>query len=73
MRGSIQVSHLPELNAPGTAFGEPAGTVNGQRADGKAYTIPSYTTVNVSATYTLPTFGREWAKGFSVTAGANKR
>jgi iron complex outermembrane receptor protein len=71
LRASLIVSHLPELNAPGTAFGEPAGTVNTQRADGKAYTIPSYTTANLSVSYTLPSFGREWARGFSVTAGAN--
>jgi iron complex outermembrane receptor protein len=71
LRASLQLSHLPELNAPGTAFGEPAGTVNAQRADGKAYTIPDYTTANLTLTYLLPSFGRAWAKGFSVTAGVN--
>ena len=71
LRASLLVSHLPELNAPGTAFGEAPGTVNTQRADGKAYTIPAYTTVNLSATYVLPHFGRDWAKGIALTVGAN--
>ncbi len=70
-RGSINVNHLPELNAPGTAFGEPAGTLNTQRANGRAYTIPSYTTVNASLSITLPTFGREAFKGLTFTVGAN--
>ncbi len=71
LRASLAVSHLPKLNAPGTAFGEPAGTVNSQRADGKAYTIPSYTTANLSASYLLPSFNRNWAKGWTVTGGVN--
>lgn len=71
LRGSLVVSHLPSLNAPGTAFGEAPGTVNTQRADGKAYTIPSYTTANVSVSYTLPSFGRDSLRGFTLTAGAN--
>lgn len=71
LRASLLISHLPKLNAPGTAFGEPPGTPNAQRADGKAYTIPSYTTANLSVSYTLPSFGREWLKGISATAGAN--
>ena len=68
---SLSVSHLPKLNAPGIAFGEPAGTRNTQRADGRAYTIPRYTTASVSVTYALPALGRAWTKGFIVTAGAN--
>ena len=71
LRGSLQLSHLPALNAPGTAFGEPAGTVNAQRANGKAYTIPSYTTANLSASYTLPTLGRNSLKGITLTGGVN--
>ena len=71
LRVSLQVSYLPEVAAPGTAFGEAPGTVNTQRADGKTYMIKSYATADLSVTYTLPHFGREWAKDFSVTAGVN--
>jgi len=71
LTAGLQLSHLPKLNAPGTAFGEAPGTANTQRADGKPYTIPSYTTVNLSLTYALPSIGYEWTKGFAVTAGAN--
>lgn len=68
---SLQVSHLPALNAPGTAFGAAPGTANGQRADGKAYTIPAYTTANISATYTLPSMGQNLLKGITLTGGVN--
>lgn len=71
LQASIQLNHLPRVTAPGTAFGSGPNEVNSQRADGKAYTIPSYTTVDLSVTYTLPDFGRNWARGFSVTAGVN--
>ncbi|MSU48976.1 MAG: hypothetical protein EXS37_07810 [Opitutus sp.] len=71
LRASLSMSHLPKLNAPGTAFGEAPGTINAQRADGKAYTIPNYTTASLSVSYTLPKFGREWTKGITLTAGAN--
>ena len=71
LRSTVRVSHLPEVNAPGTAFGEPAGTPNILRANLQAYTIPSYTTVDLAFTYTLPDFGRTWARRFSVTIGAN--
>ena len=71
LTAGVGLSYLPALNAPGTAFGEVPGTANGQRADGKTYTVPSYANVNLSATYRLPGFGREWAKGFVVTAGVN--
>ena len=67
---SLQVNYLPALNAPGTAFGGPPGTTNTQRADGKAYTIPSYATANLSASYPLGNLlGREWGKGLTVSAG----
>lgn len=71
LRASVQLNYLPEVNAPGTAFGQPAGTTNTQRADGKTYVIPSYATIDLSLSYTLPNFGHEWAKGFTVTGGVN--
>lgn len=67
----LQVSHLPKLNAPGTAFGAPPGTVNLQRLDGKAYTIASYTTADLSVSYPLPALGRRALDRITLTAGVN--
>ncbi len=68
LRVSLTATHIPEVIAQGTLFGGQQAT-NNQRADGKAFFIKAYTTVNLSATYTVPNFGRDWAKGFAVTAG----
>ena len=68
VRVSLSATHLPEVIAQGTLFGGAQAT-NNQRADGKAFFIKAYTTVDLSATYTVPNFGRDWAKGFTVTAG----
>ena len=68
---AVRLTHLPKVPAPGTAFGAPAGTPNVLRADLKSYTIPSYTTVDVAFTYSLPDFGRRWARKLSLTVGAN--
>ena len=65
---SLSATYLPSVNAPGDLFGG-ASPINDFRADGKAYTLKSYETVDLSATYTLPNFGHSWAKGVSVTAG----
>lgn len=68
---SLRFNYTPPVNAPGTAFGAPAGTPNILRANLGPYTIPSYTTVDLAFTYNLPDFGRRWARKFSVTIGAN--
>jgi iron complex outermembrane receptor protein len=68
---SLRVSHLPSVDAPGTSFGEKPGTPNILRANLGSYTIPSYTTADVSLSYTLPDFGRRWLKKLKLTAGVN--
>jgi iron complex outermembrane receptor protein len=70
-RGVVRVNYLPAVNAPGTAFGAPTGTPNIFRADLKPYVIPSYTTVDVAVTATLPDFGRRWARKLTLTVGVN--
>jgi outer membrane receptor protein involved in Fe transport len=35
------------------------------------YSIPSYFTADVAVNYTLPNFGRQWARNFTLTVGAN--
>ncbi len=37
----------------------------------KAYTIPSYFTVDLAINYTLPNFGKSWARNTTLTVGAN--
>lgn len=70
-RATARVNHLPRVNAPGTAFGTPAGTPNVLRADLKPYTIPSYTTLDLHLSYALSDRGRRWTRGVSVALGAS--
>jgi iron complex outermembrane receptor protein len=67
---SLFFNYLPKVSAPGTLFANQSAT-NAQRLDGKAYTIPSYFTVDLGLTYTVPSMKREWLKGVTVTAGVN--
>lgn len=67
---SLFFNYIPEVRAPGLLFGG-QNTTNTQRLDGKAYIIPSYFTMDLGMTYTLPNFNREWARGITITAGAN--
>ena len=66
---SLTGTFLPKVTNMGTLFGGAQAT-NVTRADGKPYILPSYHTVDLSVSYTLPSFGRKWAKNVSVTAGA---
>jgi hypothetical protein len=47
------------------------GYVNSDTINGLPYTIPGYFTADLSFTYELPSFGQGWAKGMSITVGAN--
>ncbi|MBI5382076.1 MAG: TonB-dependent receptor [Opitutae bacterium] len=67
---SLYFTHIPKVNNPGMLFGGQSPT-NTQRLDGKAYTMPSYTTVDLALSYQVPNFGRSWLKGFVITAGVN--
>jgi len=67
---SLFFTYLPKVRAPGTLFGGQAAT-NAQRLDGKEYIIPSYFSVDLGVTYTIPSMKREWLKGLTVTAGVN--
>lgn len=70
LSSSVFFNYIPKVRAPGTLFGGQAAS-NSQRIGGKEYIIPSYFTVDFGVTYTIPNFNRDWAKGFTVTAGAN--
>ena len=69
LKVSLSSTYIPEVTAMGSLFGG-ADVTNNQRADGKAYTVPSYHTEDLSFTYAVPTFGYNWMKGVTVTAGA---
>ena len=67
---SIFLTYVPAVNASGSMFGG-ADTVNSDRVDGKIYTIPSYFTADIACAYTLPNFGKNWARNFTLTVGLN--
>jgi iron complex outermembrane receptor protein len=71
LRTMVRFNYTPGVNAPGTAFGERPGTPNILRANLQSYAIRAYRTVDLAVTYTLPDFGRRWARKISITAGAN--
>ncbi len=65
---SLLLSYIPTVVDAGSLFAGQS-TTNSQRADGKAYTIPSYTTVDLSVGYAFT--GKGWYNGISVIGGVN--
>ncbi len=71
LKVSLSATYYPSVLAAGSLFGTTNSPLdlNSQRADGKAFTIPSYHTEDISFTYTVPNFGHNWMKDINVTAG----
>ena len=69
VRVSLSGTYRPSVIAQGSLFAGQQAT-NNQRADGKAFFIPSYSTIDMSVSYDVPNFGHNWMKGITVTAGA---
>jgi len=67
---SFFLTYVPPVTSSGTLFGNQAAT-NTNRVDGKVYTIPSYFIADVAVNYTIPNFGKSWARNFTLTVGAN--
>ncbi len=65
---SLLISYTPTVVDAGSLFAR-QNTVNTQRADGKAYTIPSVVTADLSVGYAFA--GKGWYNGISVLAGVN--
>ncbi|MBC7369238.1 MAG: TonB-dependent receptor, partial [Undibacterium sp.] len=63
---SLNASYLPAVVDAGSLFGGQA-TTNAKRADGKAYKIPSYTTVDLTVSYLFQ--GRGWYNNIGLLAG----
>jgi iron complex outermembrane receptor protein len=60
--------------APTTTTGElgfTSGSTDPNRLDGKPYTIPGYFTADLAFTYTVPNYGRDWARNLTLTVGVN--
>jgi iron complex outermembrane receptor protein len=66
---SFNVSYTPELTDRGSLFGTTATTGNAKRADGKAYQIPSYTTLDLHVSYLFQ--GKGMLNNVGVLVGVN--
>jgi iron complex outermembrane receptor protein len=67
---SVFFSYVPKVTTTGSLFSDPTKP-NSDRVDGKPYKIPSYFTVDLAISYTLPNFGKQWARNATLTVGAN--
>ena len=67
---SLYFTYIPATTASGSIFNDPTDP-NTDRIDGKPYKIPSYFTTDLAITYTLPNFGKSWARNTTLTVGAN--
>ncbi len=67
---SIFMTYVPEVNASGSLFANQK-TTNTDTINGKVATIPSYFTLDLTLSYTLPDFGHSWMRNLTITAGAN--
>jgi iron complex outermembrane receptor protein len=67
---SLFLNYVPTVTAPGSLFGG-ANTVNTDTINGLAYKIPSYFTADLAFSYSLPSYGKDWARNLTLTVGAN--
>ena len=67
---SLFMTYYPAVTVPGTLFGG-ASTTNDYTLNGKASKTPTYFTADLTLAYTVPTFGRNWLQGTTLTVGAN--
>ncbi len=66
---SLFFSYTPTVTTNGGV-----GNAPGQNPDtisGAPYKIPSYFTTDLTFSYTVPSFGHNWARNMTITAGAN--
>jgi iron complex outermembrane receptor protein len=65
---SLLISYIPTVVDAGSLFAGQS-TTNAKTANGLAYTIPSYTTVDLSVGYAFT--GKGWYNGISLVGGVN--
>jgi iron complex outermembrane receptor protein len=77
---SLFFTYIPRTTTTGGMFPYQHGEINPDtgllytntdRVDGKPYKIPSYFTVDLAISYSLPNFGKQWARNATLTVGAN--
>lgn len=68
---SLFMTYIPKTTVPGTLFGSSAVTGNTYTISGRRSSTPSYFRADLTVSYTLPNFGREWLRGTTLTVGAN--
>ena len=69
LTSSLFLSYVPPTTTTGGlgyTTGNDPDTINGL-----PYTIPSYFTADVALTYTVPSFGHDWARNLTVTLSVN--
>ncbi len=67
---SLFLTYVPPTTTTG-GVGFTTGSTDPDRIDGKPYTIPRYITADLAVTYTVPSYGHDWARNLTVTVGAN--
>jgi iron complex outermembrane receptor protein len=67
---SLFFNYVPPVTTTGGP-GFTTGSIDSDRIDGKPYTIPSYFTADLAVTYTVPSYGKNWARNLTLTVGAN--
>ncbi len=65
---TLVANYTPEVTDAGSLFGR-QDTTNAKRKDGKAYIIPSVTTLDLSVGYEFK--GKGWSNGIALLAGVN--
>jgi iron complex outermembrane receptor protein len=67
---SLFLTYVPPVTTTG-GVGFTTGSTDPDRIDGKPYSIPSYFTADLAVTYTMPSYGHNWARNLTLTVGAN--
>ena len=70
LTGSVFMNYIPKVTVPGTLFAGAKAT-NDYTLNGKASKTPSYFTTDMTVSYTLPNFGKNWLRNTTLLAGAN--
>jgi iron complex outermembrane receptor protein len=75
LQTSIFLNYVPTVKAPGSLFPTQSNlqnyTTDVETLNGLPWTIPSYFTADLGLKYTLPSFGKDWARNMSITLSVN--
>lgn len=73
---ALFATYYPSVTVPGTLFpayvaANPGTTTNDYTLNGKTSKTPSYYTIDLTLSYRVPSFGKNWTKGITLLVGAN--